>query len=253
MGVSEIKEFNFTLTQAESQKIEFIIDVVDYFLEYKEASIPELEYKLKILRKSAERTINRLKVLELIKIKEVQDRGRRNYCYTSKIKLKKYKKFLSEQYNRKFTGLDSNEEIKFMKKINSLWGKISNRILNEATKHHRFNSNILREKFRVKSPEFQKKITDIPWPDEITIRDIRFHHARKIKKDYGDGHICNTCMKEERVLNYFKTNYVDFQLYCSKGHILKIEQSPETFIESQRLDDTQKQKILDMYKSHRIM
>lgn len=248
----KLSEKDFLLTQPESQKIDFIIPVVDYFIDYKEASIPELEQKLGILRKSLERTIKQLINLELIKIKEIQDRGRRNYSYKSKNRLKQYRKFLGQEYDRKFTGLEVFEEKRFKKNIDRIWSKIIKKIHHSSTKYNRFNKNDLRKKFKIKSALLQKKITKIQWPNEISIRDIKYHHAKKIQRDYGEGRICNVCLNEYKILDYFKTNYMDSQLGCSEGHFIKIHQTPETFMDSLQVSDSDKQIWNNMLKSKKI-
>ena len=84
------------ISQQESQKIEFIVKVLDYALEHNTFSVIDLQKNLGISRNSIDRTIKLLLEKRYIILFSVELKNEKFYKIKSRIKVKHYKNDLNK-------------------------------------------------------------------------------------------------------------------------------------------------------------
>lgn len=182
---------------------------------------------LNISRDSIDRTIHILVEKNIIKFKEHKSHGKKIYILNSKNE--------AQNYYKKLEAWESVKEYK--KLVNKLkksgiqnFGKIMKKFNQqfsldfERTKYQWFR--IPREEFfdtkiHLKNKEEQQKLTDIPWPELITINNIKFKAGKKIFTKYINNRYCLDCFREKKILVDLQDN--NDELVCKNGHVFEKE------------------------------
>jgi hypothetical protein len=215
------------ISQKESQKIEYIVVVIDYAIKHKKFSVSDLQDKLKISRNSLDKTIRLLIERKMITISSIGLKNKKFYKVKSKTRLKEYKNDLNQwQFfktaNTSFlTGktLDALDKYQhFMSKIQKTMKKSVNRSKFLARKI----SDLEKILFRF-SKEEQKKITDIPYPKPVYLKSIYFHDANLIVKKYNEFLLCDICLKKGILVDLIELHESNERVCPKQGHVFSIE------------------------------
>jgi len=118
-----LKKYKYKISQRESQKIDYIIPIIDYFLEHRKASVVRLVKDLKISRDSVEGTIKFLvNKKKLLKFNKKVKYGEKVYSITSRKNFRLYGQALMwwkllTSSNLKITNKNVKISIKNLNKI----------------------------------------------------------------------------------------------------------------------------------------
>lgn len=213
-------EFKSTLgipTQTESQRIIYIIPILDYFLENRLVNATELEHTLPISRDSIDRTIQLLVKYKMIKLEQTLLKNKKFYTLKNNA--------IAEQYQNKLLQWlwikEMKQDRKSMSKLKIMLNSTKN-IGKQA--QHIFKKNI----------SSTRKTTDILYrpliinklksknSNPVLIRDLPISKARKIIKDYLNGKFCEECLKKNR-LSLLQTDSKELsEEGCIYGHTFNI-------------------------------
>jgi len=229
------------INQGESQKIDFILPVLDYLLNHTEFYATELKRQFaKINHKSIDRTILLLQKKNLITLKTIELKNKKIFKVKSNIQLKKYR---NELYKYKKFKIISNAAIqtKQIHTFNDL-EKLFYRfdiITGKSIKKNKFHQLMpvfltnIPLKIKNKSP-YQKLTNKKNYSKPIPISQMSHSKATKIIKDYGIGNICKICFKEGK-LQYLVKNYEES--VCDYGHITILDEyDTESYSHTEILD-----------------
>ena len=215
------RDYNITgvknkISQKESQKIEFITRVLDYALEHKIFSVIDLQNNLGISRNSLDRTIKLLLEKKYIILSTVELKNKKFYKIKSKTQVKKYRSDL-----HKWNIFKISLEIIFTPKILQTFDK-HQRVLIRVNKQ--IQRNIKKNKFKVRNSyalgkipfhlkkEYQKQITDVPYPKPVFLKSINATDAFKIIEKYKSYRYCDICLKDGKLINMI--NISESEVVC---------------------------------------
>jgi len=215
-------------SQQESRRIDYILPVLDYAIKHDEFSARLLEMKLDVSRDSIDRTLNFLKRKNIVVLRRAGLRNEKFYTSRPReakayreylIQWRLYKKFISKHKQTK----DVRKNIAIYFKYLGKFGKTIRR----AARSREFRAvfvprDFLSTPFRLESELQQRRLTTIPWPQPITVRQMGFREARKIIRSYEEGRICKTCMRSRR-LGVMHETPEGLELVCNQGHVSSIE------------------------------
>lgn len=215
-------------SQQESRRIKYILPVLDYAISHRKFSATQLEKKLSISRDSIDRTVKLLKHKKIIVLSNTGIKNEKFYKVTSLDKAKNYQKDLTNWDS--FKNMISN----FKKSKNSrqkmasyieIIGKMG-KYVHRAIKTQQFKVNVitkdlLETPLHLESKEQQKRLTSIPWPNPVTIKQMKWKEAKKTIHRYEDGQVCKTCLKKNK-LRFMTMTPDGLDLVCNEGHSIGI-------------------------------
>jgi len=213
------------ISQRESQKLNFIIKVLDYALKHEPFTVNELRQNLGISRNSIDRTLLLLKEKRLVRIVSIGLKNKKFYKISYKNHAKSYLNDLQKWRSLKIFLKASNKGT-----LNSFdqyqrWVNRINRSIKRGTKISKFSSrnpDILEStpiQFRNKIE--QKKYTDIPWPQRVNVKDLPASFVIKIREKYRNFRLCDVCLQDGRLIDTI--NYSETELVCTeKGHFINL-------------------------------
>lgn len=208
-------------SQQESQKIEFILLVLDCFLKNKLVNATELEKKLFISRDSIDRTIKLLLQHHIIKLKMISYRNKKFYTVKNKEIAKIYRKKLFQWMCLKELRKDKRI-IQAILKFLSTYG-IVNKNLSYHYKRNLFRTrkaeDILSKFLIVEKKTNTKSLKKTLKP--VLINDLPHSKAAKIIKDYLNGKFCDTCLKDGKLCE-LKTDIHEVEQGCKYGHVIRL-------------------------------
>jgi len=206
-----LKKYKHKISQRESQKIDYIIPIIDYFLEHRKASVVRLVKDLKISRDSVERTIKFLvNKKKLLRLHNMVRYGEKLYSITSRKNFRLYGRALM------WWKLLTSPSLKITNKSVKIAIKNWNRVQHK----YRQPNDLFSIKFKVNKNE-QKKLTTILWPKSFTVDDMHYNSASRLIQNYLGGNFCDECIKNG-TLSRYQTDFVNQELICSKGHSIQI-------------------------------
>ncbi len=216
------------MTQGESQKIDFILPVLDYLLHCTEFYATELKIQFpKINHKSIDRTILLLQKKNMITLDRIELKNKKIFKIKSKMQLKKYQtelykykkfKIISDAATHTKQTHTFNDLEKLFYRFDMITGKSI-----KKNKFHQLMPVFLTNiplKIKNKSP-YQKLTNKKNYPKSISISQMSHSKATKIIKDYGLGNICKICFKEGK-LQYLVKNFEES--VCDYGHITILDE-----------------------------
>ncbi len=234
------------ISQAESQKIEYIVPILEYIIKHNEFFVSELKRDTAELNpKSIDKTIVLLRKKNLIVLKEIQLKNKKIYKIKSMRELKKYHSDLQKYRNFKILSraLLQTNKVKAVNGLVNLNLNLNEKLQKGFKKNIHMESlprNFFDTSLVIKNKKTFKKlcISDIKFPEPISINNMIFQAVPKIIQDYRYGRICRECFKRG-ALQYF--TYKDEEYFCNYGHSSDIDLS-ETIQYSEN-------KILDLKKT----
>lgn len=245
----KVFDINQKVSQAESQKIDYIILVLDYFLSNGNASETKLKKKLKLSKKSVEGTINLLlNKGQLIKLKKIVQHGEKIYSIKSKKALRKYKEILLRWQSMKKTQTNLEHLQKVSKPIFDFGTKLKKQQRRNAMRVHSLPHGMFTTLLHIESKQKQKGLSNIPWPQPITIDQMRYKKAIKIINDYIIGKVCHQCFKENQ-LSYTILDEPNKQQICQHcGYYEIIQETPKPFFKDANEPLDPKKKLRQSFK-----
>ena len=202
-------------TQAESQKIIYILPVLDSFLENKSVNITELEQTIPVSRDSIDRTIQLILKYNMIKLEEISLRNKKFYTIKNRNRMKLYRNKLAQWLWIKEIKQDHKTltELEFRLNSSKRIGKQVKRNFKKNIFSKRKTTDLLYRSLILEGPRRKKS-------HFILIRDLPYSKARKIIKDYLNGKFCETCLKNNR-LSLLQTDLEEYEEGCKLGHVFK--------------------------------
>jgi hypothetical protein len=209
-------EFKSTLgipTQTESQRIIYIIPILDYFLENRLVNATELEHALPISRDSIDRIIQLLVKYKMIKLEQILLKNKKFYTLKNKRLAELYQNKLLQWLWIKEMKQDRKSMLKLEIMLNSTKniGKQAQHIFKKNIASTRKTTDILYRPLIIETPINKNS-------NPILIRDLPISKARKIIKDYLNGKFCKVCLKKNR-LSLLHTDLEGVEEGCNYGHI----------------------------------
>src|SRR6185312_1459601 len=215
---------SYKISQKESQKIEYILPVLDYLIKYREFYASALKQKFDdINAKSIDNTILLLQEKNLISLKRVEIKNKKVFKIKSVEKIRSYRDDL-QKYRRFMINAKAMQQTKNIKNVENLV-RINNMFDKILSTSRKFSQHYtpLPENFYTKPLYIEnKKIYSTwsgstkEWPEPISINDIRASFIPKITADYREGQICHECFNQGQ-LRY--NEIMDDQWVCRAGHV----------------------------------
>ena len=213
------------ITQQESQKIDFIVKVLDFGLTCKKFSVISLQNDLSISRNSLDRTIHMLLEKKLIKLITTEIKNEKFYTIISKENVRNYRDDLLDWkrlkiYLRVFPkntlhGIDNYQ--RRLKRINRIIRKNSKRVKFNVRNINYLESIPLHFRNKVE----QSKYTKIPWPKPIHLESIDFIPAFKITEKYLAYRLCDICLKQGKLVDVYNTS--ESEVVCiDQAHVFSV-------------------------------
>jgi len=209
------------ITQQESQKIGFIVNVIDFGLKHKKFSVISLQKNLNISRNSLDRTIHLLLEKKFIKLSSTAIKNEKFYSIISKKNIRSYRNDLLDWKRLKIylkvfpkSTLDSIDN--FQREIKRI-----NRIARKNTKRIRFSSRdpdyLESIPIHFKTKLRQSKYTEIPWPKPVFLQDLPSSFVIKIRDKYLNFRLCDVCLEQGRLVDVI--NVSEDEVVCiEEGH-----------------------------------
>lgn len=212
------------ISQKESQKIEYILPVLDYLIKYREFYAFALKQKFDDINpKSIDNTILLLQEKNLISLKRVEIKNKKVFRIKSVEKIKSYRDDLNK-YRHFIINARAMQQTKNVRNVENLTG-INNIFARMLSKSQKFSQHYtpLPKDFYTKPLYIEnKKIYSAwsgstkEWPEPITINDIRSSFISKITADYREGQICHECFNQGQLCYH---EIMDDQWVCKAGHV----------------------------------
>ena len=209
------------ITQQESQKIDFIVKVLDYGLKHKKFSIMSLQKNLKISRNSLDRTIHMLLKKKFIKLTSTEIKNEKFYSIISKKNVRSYRNDLLNWkrlkiYLKAFPKSTLHSIDNYQRGIKRI-----NRIIRRNTKRSKFSSRnpdyLESIPICFKSKSEQSKHTEIPYPKTVFLKTLPSSFVIKIREKYRNFRLCDVCLKQGRLVDVYNTS--DDEAVCiEQGH-----------------------------------
>ena len=204
-----------TPSQAESQKIIYLLPIIDHFLENELVNATELEQDLPISRDSIDRTIQLLLNYNLIKLHKVSLKNKKFYTLKNKRIVEVYRKKLLQWLWIKETKQDRKTVIKLERILRSrILGKQGPRTIKKIMHGNRRATDILDKPMEIEKLKHSKNRKLEP----VLIDSLPYSKAWKIIRDYLNGKFCEVCLKKKR-LTLLQTDSEGFEEGCSHGHV----------------------------------
>lgn len=234
------------ITQSESQKIDFILPILDYLLIHKKFYATELKQQFdNFNHKSIDRTILLLKKRNLIILHKIELKNKKIYKIKSLKEIKKYYLDLTEYKKFKiFLNIDvSSSKIQAIDRLFNINNRLTSMFHKGQQKARHFA--ILPDDFftiplQIKNKTmFSKLVASLKkWPELVSINEMYSKPVLKIIDDYRVGSICKECFNTNK-LRYYVSK--DEEFLCDFGHVSDIN-----FDYSSQYSEN---KILDMTKT----
>jgi len=224
------RDYNITgvrnkISQKESQKIEFITRVLDYALEHKTFSVIDLQNNLGISRNSLDRTIKLLLEKKYIILSFVGLKNKKFYKIKSKTRVKKYRTDLHKWKMFKIY-LETMFTPKVLRMFDNYQGVLIrvNKQIQRNVKKSKFKARnftaLEKIPFKLKK-EYQKQITDVPYPNPVFLKSINATEALKIIEKYRSYRYCDVCLKDKKLVNVI--NISESEVVCIEyGHVFSV-------------------------------
>ncbi|MBI1663772.1 MAG: hypothetical protein IS860_09860 [Nitrosopumilus sp.] len=230
------------ITQSESQKIDYILPILDYLLENKKFSAIELKQHFhNFNHKSIDRTILLLKKRNLITLEKTELKNKKIYKIISKSKIKQYSDDLIKYRKFKVFFQVSSTKIKALDGLGNLQNYFNNLLIKGQEKSKFFlplPDNFLIVPLKIKNKSTFVKLGGSPekWPVSLTVNEMFGLYTIKIMDDYRSGRICYKCFSENKLRYYIAK---DEEYLCDFGHLSEnnFDDSLEYF-ENEILDPT---------------
>ena len=233
------------ITQTESQKIEYIVPILEYIIKHNEFFASELKHNIPESNpKSIDNTIALLHKKNLITLIRKEIKNKKIYKINSLKEIKKYRDDLEKYrkfkiYSKALLQSDKIEAIDGIFKIyfnlNEKFQKgIKKSIYLESLPKNFFDTPLI-----INNKKTYEKLsgTDKKFPDPLSINEMGFREVIKINWDYRHGCICRECFKEGK-LQYF--TYKDEEYFCNYGHPSDIDLSETTQYSENKIFDLKK-------------
>ena len=210
-------------TQKESQKIAFILPVLNKFLTKSKTSAVCLTRELDISRDSIDRTIHLLLEKNLIKFKEYRARGEKIYAVSSQVKLEKYEQKLKrwksiKKFNNVFSSKKTSNIRNYIKSLNNLNKFATRRYkIAQITSYEIPFDEFINTPIRFRTKEEHKRITGTSWSNLVKISDLGVKATEKIIDKYRNNTFCPICFRNARIL--VDIIHTENELVCTQGHV----------------------------------
>jgi len=221
------------ISQAESQKIEYILPILEYIMKHNEFFASELKRSITELKpKSIDSTIVLLHKKNLITLNRIGIKNKKIYKIKSLKEIKKYRDDL-EKY-RKFkiysSALLQTNKAVAIDGIFKIYFDLNEKFQNGVKKSiymEPLPKNFFDILLIMKNKKTYEKLsgTNKKFPKPLTINEMSYRVVPKIMWDYRHGHICRECFKEGK-LQYFTNK--DEEYFCDYGHTSDIDLSETT-------------------------
>lgn len=218
------------ISQNESQKIEYIVPVIEYIMKHNEFFASELKHDiLGLTPKSVDNTIVLLHKKNLIILSKRGIKNKKIYKIKSLKEIKKYHDDL-EKY-RKFKiyskALLQANKVKAIDGIFKIYFDLNEKFQKGIKKNSNMESlpkNFFNVPLMIKNKKTFDKLSAVEkkFPELLTINEMSFRIVPKIISDYYHGRICRECFKEKKLV-YFTIK--DEEQLCDYGHISDIDLS----------------------------
>jgi len=215
------------ISQQESQKIEFIVKVLDYALEHNTFSVIDLQKNLCISRNSIDRTIKLLLEKRFIILSSVGLKNEKFYKIKSRIKVKQYRNDLNKWkwFKISLKTLLKKESLhmldQYQRKLKQI-GKIIQRN-SKLSKFQARNISFLESIPLHLKKKQQEQITDIPYPKTVYLKSIDFTPAFKIVEKYLSYRLCDICLKKGKLVDVH--NISETEVVCIEfGHTFSVDE-----------------------------
>lgn len=213
------------ITQQESQKIDFIVKVLDFGLTHKKFSVISLQNNLSLSRNSLDRTIHMLLEKKFIKLITTEVKNEKFYTIILKKNIRNYRDDLLDWkrlkiYLRAFPKNTLHAIDNYQRRLKRI-----NRIIKKNSKRTKFNARNLNYLESIPL-HFRNKIeqsmyTKIPWPKPIHLELIDFIPAFKIAEKYLTYRLCDICLKKGKLVDVY--NISESEVVCNKyGHTFSV-------------------------------
>jgi len=212
------------IIQSESQKIDFILPVLDYLISNKKFHATELKQQFKNFNhKSIDRTIVLLKKRNLIILHKIELKNKKIYkikslkalekYYSDLIKYKKFKILLNVNI--------SPSKIHAIDRLFNINNSLTSRFHKGQQKARHFDilpDNFFTIPLRIKNKTMFLKLVSSSkkWPELISINEMYSKPVLKIIDDYRYGSICKECFNANKLRYYVPK---DKELLCDFGHV----------------------------------
>jgi len=233
------------ISQSESQKIEYILPVLDYIMKHNEFFSSELKYNITESNpKSIDNTISLLHKKNLITLIRKEIKNKKIYKIKSLKEIKKYRDDL-EKY-RKFKvyskALLQTNKVKAINGIFKIYSDLNKKFQNGIKKSIHMESlpkNFFNTSLIIKNKKTYEKLSgsNKKFPEPLSINEMSYRIVPKIIWDYRHGNICRDCFKEGK-LQYF--TYKDEEYFCNYGHTSDIDLSKMMSYSENKLFDLKK-------------
>lgn len=230
------------ITQNESQKIDYILPILDYLIEKREFYAVELKHHFnKINHKSIDGTISLLKKNQLIILDRTETKNKKIYKINSIKNIKQYRLDLQKYKAFKIVigGALQSGTLKAIDDFGSLNDGFQ-KLLQKAQKKSQFVSPLPTD-FFTKPLEIKNKATfsklsatSKKWPESLSVNEMKSSIVPKIIDDYQRDRICPECFKNNK-LRYFTLH--DQEFLCDYGHLTRTDlNETSTYSENEILD-----------------
>jgi len=218
------------ISQAESQKIEYILPILEYIVKHNEFFASELKRNIPELKpKSIDSTIVLLLKKNLITLKKKGIKNKKIYKIKLLKEIKKYSADL-EKY-RKFKiyskALSQTNKVEAIDGIFKIYFDLNEKFQKGIKRGFNMESlpkNFFNIPLIIKNKKTYEKLsaTNKKFPDSLSINEMSYRIVPKIIWDYLHGRICRECFKKGK-LQYF--TYKDEEYFCDYGHPSDIDLS----------------------------
>ena len=232
------------ITQSESQKLDFILPILDYLVKNKKFSAAELKQRFhNFNHKSIDRTISLLKKHNLIFLHKIESKNKKIYRIKSandigryKLDLLKYREF--KIFSKSFKQPETLRAVDGLGRINDYF----NKLIQKGKRKSEFLVALPNDFFTKKLIVGDEQLsTRLKLPKNhlktICLNDIGASLVIQIIHDFRAGGICMVCFKENKLKLYTEK---DQELVCSSGHVSTMQLSNSSEFSSNEIFDPTK-------------
>jgi hypothetical protein len=212
------------IRQKESQKIEYILPILDYLIEHKEFYASELKQKFNDFDdKSVDRTILQLQERGLINLNRIEIKNKKVFRRKSLKQIKIYRNDLAKYSKFKLMArvLQKMNQVKKIEEFASIGIRFNEmfRKGQQTNQHYASLPENFTEPLYIEDKTLYAKTSVAStkkWPELISINEMPSSVVINIMEDYREGYICQECFKQNQ-LCYCENR--DFVWACKNGHV----------------------------------